>query len=76
MSMFCTLAHYYYTENDYTVDTMIDPKCGPTMMMMYEFMIDMDRQGVKDFRIWEARLAVFELFKFVQSENSLEWWLV
>jgi hypothetical protein len=50
------------------VDTMIDPKSESTMMI-YEFVIDMDRQGVKDYRIREARLAVFELFEFVQSEK-------
>jgi hypothetical protein len=62
------LWHTYCIENDYTMDTMIDPKCDPTMMI-YEFMIDMDREGVKDYRIREARLAVFELFEFVQSEK-------
>jgi hypothetical protein len=46
---------------------MIDPKCDPTMV--YEFMIDMDRQGVKDYRIRGARLAVFELFEFIQGEK-------
>jgi hypothetical protein len=60
--------HTYCIENDYTVDTMIDPKCDPTMMT-YEFMIDMGRQGVKDYRIREARLAVFELFEFAQGEK-------
>jgi hypothetical protein len=50
------------------VDTVIEPKCDPTMMI-YEFMIDMDRQEVKDYRIREARLAVFELFEFVQGER-------
>jgi hypothetical protein len=47
---------------------MIDPKCDP-MMTIYEFIIDMDRQGVKDYRIREARLAVFELFEFVQADK-------
>jgi hypothetical protein len=47
---------------------MIDPKCDSTMMI-YEFVIDMDRQGVKDCRILEARMVVFELFVFVQSEK-------
>jgi hypothetical protein len=62
------LWHTSCIENDYTVDTTIDPKCDPTMMI-YEFMIDKDRQGVKNYRIREARLAVFELFEFVQSEK-------
>jgi hypothetical protein len=38
------LWHTYCIENDYTVDTMIDPKCDPTMII-YEFMINMDSQG-------------------------------
>jgi hypothetical protein len=62
------LWHTYCVENDYAVDTMIGLKCDPTMMI-YEFMIDMDRQGVKDYRIREARSAVFELFEFVQSKK-------
>jgi hypothetical protein len=62
------LWYTYCTENDYTVDTMIDLKCD-TMMMINEFMIDIDRQGVKDYRIREARLPAFELFEFVQSEK-------
>jgi hypothetical protein len=62
------LWHTYCIENDYTVETTIDLKCDSTMMA-YELMIVMDRQGVKDYRIREARLAVFELFEFVQSEK-------
>jgi hypothetical protein len=65
----------YCIENDYTVDTMIEAKCDPTMMI-YEFMLDMDRLGVRDCRIRETRLAVFELFEFVQTGSSLEWWQV
>jgi hypothetical protein len=59
-----TLVHVLCVENDYTVDTMVDPGYHPTRMLC-EFMIDMDRQGVKDYRILEARLAVFKLFEFV-----------
>jgi hypothetical protein len=62
------LWHTYGIENDYTADTMINPKCDPTMKI-YESMIDMGRQGVKYYRIREARLAVFELFESVQSEK-------
>jgi hypothetical protein len=47
---------------------MIDPNCDPTTMI-YEFVIDMDRQGVKDYRILEGKLAAFELFEFVRSEK-------
>jgi hypothetical protein len=47
------LWHTYCIENDYTMNTMIDPSCDPTMMI-YEFMIDMDRQGVRDYRNREA----------------------
>jgi hypothetical protein len=47
---------------------MIDSKCDPTIML-YELTIDIDRQGVKDYRIREARLAVFELFEFVQADK-------
>jgi hypothetical protein len=47
---------------------MIDPKCDPTRTI-YEFVMDMDRQGVKNYRIREAKLAVFELFELVQSEE-------
>jgi hypothetical protein len=60
------LWHTYCVENDYTVNTVADPKCDPKMLLS-EIMIDMDRQGVKDYRICEARLAVFELFDFVQK---------
>jgi hypothetical protein len=38
-------------------------------MLMGEFMISMDRQGVKDYGIREAKLAVLELFEFVQREK-------
>jgi hypothetical protein len=38
-------------------------------MMLYEFVIDIDRQGVKYYRILEARLAVLELFGFVQADK-------
>jgi hypothetical protein len=62
------LWHAYCVENDYSVRTMTDPGCNPEMMLA-EFMIDMDRQGVKDYRIREARLAVFELFEFVQGDK-------
>jgi hypothetical protein len=64
------LWYTYCVENDYTTDTMVDPKCNPAMMLS-EFVIDMDRQGVKDYRIREARLAVFELFEFKVKDKSL-----
>jgi hypothetical protein len=35
-------------------------------MLIGEFMISVDRQGVKDYRIREAKLAVLELFEFVE----------
>ena len=60
------LWYTYCVENDYTVDTMIDPDCNPVMMIA-DFMIAMDRLGVKDYRIREARTAVQELFEFVQQ---------
>jgi hypothetical protein len=49
-----------------TVDTMIDPNFSPAMMIA-GFMIAMDRLGVRDYRIREARPAVQEPFEFVQQ---------
>jgi hypothetical protein len=60
--------HTHCVDSDYTVYTMIDPSCDPTMMV-YEFMMDMDWQDVKYYKILEARLAVFELFEFVQADK-------
>jgi hypothetical protein len=37
-----------------------------------EFMTSMDRQGVKEYRIREAELAVQELFEFVQRDEFAE----
>jgi hypothetical protein len=55
-------------EHDYTVDAMTGPQCDPTMLSG-EFMITMGRQGVKDYRIREAKLAVQELLEFVQRNK-------
>jgi hypothetical protein len=54
--------------NDYSVERMTSPQCDP-VMLIGEFMISIDRQGVKDYRIRGAKLAVLELFEFVQSEK-------
>jgi hypothetical protein len=38
-------------------------------MLIGEFMISMDRQGVKEYRFREAKLAVLEVFEFVQRDK-------
>jgi integrase len=55
-------------ENDYSMETMTNPQCDP-VMLIGEFMISMDKQGVKEYRIREAKLAVLELFEFVQRDK-------
>jgi hypothetical protein len=62
------LWYTHCVENDYSVDRMTSAQCDPTMLIG-EFMISMDRQGVKDYRIREAKLAVQELFEFVQRNK-------
>jgi hypothetical protein len=44
---------------------MTSPQCGP-VMLIGECMISMDRQGWKDYRSREVKLAVLELFELVQ----------
>jgi hypothetical protein len=62
------LWYTYCVENDYTVDTMVDPRCDPTMML-YDFIIGTDRHGLKEYRMREARLTMLELFEFVWSDK-------
>jgi hypothetical protein len=59
------LWYTHCVEDDYSVDAMTSPQCEP-VMLIGEFMISMDRQGVKDYKIREAKLAVLELIEFVQ----------
>jgi hypothetical protein len=54
--------------NDYPVETMTSPQCDPVMLFGL-FLISIDRQVVKDYRIREAKLAVLELFEFVQRDK-------
>jgi hypothetical protein len=63
-----SLCYTHCVENDYSVDTMASPQCDTTMLIG-EFMISMDRQGVKDCRIREAKLVVQELFEFAQRDK-------
>jgi hypothetical protein len=51
------LWYTHCVENDYSVETMTSPQCD-AVMLIGEFMISMDRQGVKDYRIRETKLAV------------------
>jgi hypothetical protein len=62
------LWYTHCVENDYSVETMTRPQSNPVMLIR-EFMISMDKQGVKDYKIREAMLAVLELFKFVQRDK-------
>jgi hypothetical protein len=62
------LWYTHCVENDYPVETMTSPQCDP-VMLIGEFMISKDRQSVKDYRIREAKLAVLELFEFVQRDK-------
>jgi hypothetical protein len=50
------------------LETMTSPQCDPVMLIV-EFMISMDRQGVKNYRLREAKVAVLELFEFVQRDK-------
>jgi hypothetical protein len=59
------LWYTHCVENDYSVETMTSPQYDPVILIV-EFMISIDRLGVKDYRIREAKLAVLELFEFVQ----------
>jgi hypothetical protein len=47
---------------------MTSPQCDP-VMLIHELMISIDKQGMKDCRIRGARLAVQELFEFVQRDK-------
>jgi hypothetical protein len=51
-------------ENDYTEDSVVDSMFEPKVILS-EFMTDMSRQEVEEFRIREAKLAIFELLEFV-----------
>jgi hypothetical protein len=62
------LWYTHYVENDYSVETMTSLQCD-LVMLIRGFMISMGRQGVKDYRIREAKLAVLELFEFVQRDK-------
>jgi hypothetical protein len=50
---------------------MTSPQSDP-VMLIGEFMISTDRQGVKDYRIREAKLTVQELFEFVQRDKHAD----
>jgi hypothetical protein len=62
------LWYTHCVENDYSAETMTSPQCDPVMLIR-EFMISMDRQGVKDYRIREAKIAVLESSKFIQRDK-------
>jgi hypothetical protein len=62
------LWHTHCVEDDYSVETMTSLQCDP-VLLIGEFMISMDRQGVKDYRIREAKFAVLELLEFVQRDK-------
>jgi hypothetical protein len=60
------LWYIHCVENDYSVETMTNPQCD-SVMLIRESMISMERQGVKDYRIREAKLVVLELFEFLKA---------
>jgi hypothetical protein len=62
------LWYTHCVENDYLVETMTSPQCDP-VMLIGELMISMDRQGVKNYRIREGKVAFLELFEFVQRDK-------
>jgi hypothetical protein len=51
---------------DYSVDTMTNPQCDP-VMLMGEFIISTDRQGVKDYKFGKQNW----LFKSYLSSSNV-----
>ena len=61
------LWHTYAIENDITIDHILS--CKNPGLLGVDFVVSLDRQGVKDYRIKEAKLAVQEMLEPLRPDD-------